>query len=85
MPFIIWANFDIEEEHNIEISANYLSDLVFEKAGIQLSPYQQYLEDIRMTIPVISAEEVQYADEKEGDNALAAYQKMQYYLLFKHN
>lgn len=85
VPFIIWANFDIEEEHNIEISANYLSDLVFEKAGIQLSPYQQYLEDIRMTIPVISAEEVRYSDEKEGDNALVAYQKMQYYQLFKHN
>ena len=38
-----------------------------------------------MTIPVISAEEVRYSDEKEGDNALVAYQKMQYYQLFKHN
>ena len=84
VPFVIWANFDIEEEHDIEISANYLSLLAFEKAGITLYPYQQFLKEIRMDIPVISAEEIQYAKENQGEEALLNYQRMQYYMMFKY-
>lgn len=82
VPFVIWANFDIEEADGVEISANYLSELVLSAAGLPLSPYQQYLEEIREQIPVISAEETRLADTAYED-ALTEYQKMQYYMLFE--
>ena len=82
VPFVIWANFDIEESQGCEISANYLSNLVLSEAGVPLSPYQQYLEEIRAQIPVITAEETVYAGET-NEEALIQYQKMQYYMLFE--
>ena len=68
----------------MEISANYLSGKVMQTAGLPLSPYQQYLEEFRQEIPVISAEETRYADESgSGEDTLLSYQKLQYYMLFQ--
>ena len=55
VPFVIWANFDIEEETDVEISANYLANLLFEKAGLPMSDYQKFLETIRQELPVLTA------------------------------
>lgn len=55
VPFVMWANFDIEEEEVEAISVNYLAGLLFEKAGIPLSGYQNYLESLRAEIPAITA------------------------------
>ena len=68
----------------MEISANYLSGKVMQTAGLPLSPYQQYLEEFRQEIPVISAEETRYTDESvSGEDTLLSYQKLQYYMLFQ--
>ncbi len=84
VPFVIWANFDIAEEQDVEISANYLSGKVMQTAGLPMSPYQQYLEEFRQEIPVISAEETRYTDESvSGEDTLLSYQKLQYYMLFQ--
>lgn len=37
------------------VSLNYLSTVLFQTAGVQLSPYQEYLADLRMEHPVITA------------------------------
>lgn len=55
VPFVMWANYDIEDEQVDHISVNYLQTLLFEKAGIPLTGYQQYLSDLRETLPVITA------------------------------
>ena len=88
MPFLIWANFEIEEEQNVEISANYLGGLVLKTAGLPLPAYQAYLEELRKEVPVLSAQQLITADgysglpdDYEGD-LLSEYQKLQYYLLF---
>lgn len=54
-PFVMWANYDIEDEQIGKISANYLQALLFEKAGIPLTGYQKYLSDLRKTLPVLTA------------------------------
>ena len=41
-PFFIWANYDIQEQTNVEISLNYLNILLFETAGLQLDEYQTF-------------------------------------------
>ena len=55
VPFVMWANYDIEEEEVEAISANYLCGLLFQKAGIPLSGYQTYLEELRQEIPALTA------------------------------
>lgn len=54
VPFFIWANFDIEEKDDLHISANYLSVLLFENAGIPLTRYQQFLKELYREYPVIN-------------------------------
>lgn len=53
VPFFIWANYEIEAENNVFTSANYLSELLFEKAGMKLLPYQDFLKGLREEIPAI--------------------------------
>lgn len=55
VPFIIWANYDIDEAYLDRISANYLSSLVLETAGCEMTGYQNYLSDLRNDIPAITA------------------------------
>ena len=56
-PFIIWANYDIDEEKykNVtDISANYLASLLLDVANIQKTPYLQFLDNLRTEIPIIT-------------------------------
>ncbi len=62
VPFLIWANYDIEEESGVEISINYLSNLVSKAAGLPLSDYQLFLEEVRQQVPVITAQTVKTTD-----------------------
>ena len=55
VPFIIWANYDIEEKTVDCTSLNYLSVYLMEAAGLPLSPYQKFLRDTENQIPAISS------------------------------
>ncbi len=55
VPFVIWANYDIEEQSSLRLSANYLGALLTETAGLPMTQYQQYLSRLRETLPVITA------------------------------
>ena len=52
-PFLIWANYDIDEATLNNISANYLSTLLLQVAGLELTPYNEYLAALYQEIPVI--------------------------------
>lgn len=52
--FFIWANYDIEESHDIKISANYLSNLILKTANLPKTSYNKYTEKLREDIPVIT-------------------------------
>ena len=54
VPFIIWANYDIEEEQNAVISNNYLENMLLKQAGIDLPRYNQYLEKLSADIPAMN-------------------------------
>ena len=54
VPFIIWANYDIEEEQNAVISNNYLENMLLKQAGIDLPHYNQYLEKLSADIPAMN-------------------------------
>ena len=53
-PFIIWANYDIEESQDAVISNNYLENMLLKQAGIELPLYNQYIEEISKDIPAMN-------------------------------
>ncbi|MSS78184.1 sulfatase-like hydrolase/transferase [Anaerococcus sp. WCA-380-WT-2B] len=58
-PLTIWANYDIEEEKDVNISLNYLTPYLLEKAGgIKLSAYQKYMLDMKDDYPIISTKQI---------------------------
>lgn len=86
VPFFIWANFDINEEANVETSPNFLGNRVLEEAGIPLSDYRSFLADLEKKYPVISSIRVEDAtgtssETTEVQNDLNDYAILQYYYL----
>lgn len=55
VPFFIWANYDIEEKYIDCTSLNYLSSYVYDTAGIDLPPYNRFLQKMEEMIPSINA------------------------------
>ena len=88
-PFFICANYDIQEQTNVEISLNYLNILLFETAGLQLDEYQTFRKNLwQGQIPMMNAvgyrnddgDLVEYDDAPEEiQNLLNEYQNIQYY------
>lgn len=88
-PFFIWANYDIQEQTNVEISLNYLNILLFETARLQLDEYQTFRKNLwQGQIPMMNAvgyrnddgDLVEYDDAPEEiQNLLNEYQNIQYY------
>lgn len=64
-PFLIWANYDIEEAEYEALSSNYLSSLVLKTAGLEMSDYNRYLLKLSETLPIIDT--VGYMDA-EGNH-----------------
>lgn len=54
VPFVIWANYDIEEETLSDMSINYLGPEILKVAGLPMSDYQSYLLNLHDSVPVIS-------------------------------
>lgn len=92
-PFLIWSNYSLQEENIEQISSNYLSSYIFQKAGFPLTSYQKLLLDLYQYYPVINAQGVYDAQGTywSWDNVtdspdyekLNNYQIVQYYMMKK--
>lgn len=88
-PYMIWANFDIEEQE-IDMSANYLSSVLLKVAGLETTAYNEYLLELQKTLPVITAlgymdndgNIYSYDEETEYSALLEEYEVLQYNNLF---
>ena len=86
-PFIIWANYDIEEKQIDKLSANYLSSYVLKTANVKLSKYNKYLLKLSETLPVIDT--VGYIDKDNNyykwSNESAYTKLLKEYELIQYN
>ena len=53
-PFIIWANYDIEEKENIKTSANYMGALILESTKMQTTRYSRFLSDTAKEVTALN-------------------------------
>lgn len=89
VPYVMWANYDIDAETGADTSANYLAAEVLDRAGVPLSSYQSYLMDLKEEYPVLSAVRLQKSDGvestvREEKSGLDTYRKLEYYQLFDY-
>lgn len=87
VPFFIWANYDIEEERGLNISANYLASRTLDAAGLPKPGYFSFLSELEKQAPVISANHVSLSDgtfssADDQDELLREYKTFQYHQLF---
>ena len=86
-PFVIWANYDIEEAEGYDISMNYLGGLLQRTAGIPLSPYFSFLEKQREEYPIITINgyvdgEGKYYNWGSDGTEFPEYRMLQYNYLY---
>lgn len=88
-PFFVWANYDIEEQTDVQISANYLMAFALDALGCSTSGYDQLRLSVREQIPRINnygyyMQDGSWFDSETAEecDALNEYQMMQYVQLF---
>lgn len=88
-PFFIWANYDIEEQQGVQISANYLTAFALDALGCATSGYDQLRLSVREQVPCINnygyyMQDGSWFDSTtaEACDALSEYRMMQYAQLF---
>ena len=94
-PFVIWANYNIEETQIEKLSANYLAAELLQVAGVPVNAYQNFLLNLSEEVPVIDTlgfiqSDGFYADSREMLDAssqagLQEYAMLQYAHLFGKN
>lgn len=94
VPFVLWANYDIEEQSSLRLSVNYLGPLLLKTAGLPLTEWQSYLDRLSETLPVITANTIVDSEgtytpasapeslSKQELEAFEQYQRFQYNHLF---
>lgn len=55
IPFVAWANYDIEEAIIEKTSLNYLYSILADRLELPMTSYQRYLLDLNEEIPVLAA------------------------------
>ena len=55
VPYVIWANYDIDEATGEDTSVNYLAANVLKAAGVPTNDYQSFLLKLKEEYPIISA------------------------------
>lgn len=88
--FFIWTNYDTEELHGFQISANYLPYLILDRGNFPMPPYVQMLKEVYEKYPVISSQGVMDKDgnvyagvaDVADDPLIKKYQYIQYANMF---
>lgn len=58
VPFVIWANYDIKEQHIEKTSMNYIQSILTKTAGVKMTGYQRFLNEVRKEVPTITSQDI---------------------------
>ena len=89
VPYVVWANYDLDGPEVPRISPGFLHSLFLDYADIQMSDYDRQIYECMQKYPAINALGCYDAEGKyystsqiDEDEVLAAYKKSAYYSLF---
>ena len=83
VPYILWANYDIEFDAPEYTSPNYLSAILKKNAGLPLTAWDQFRLDVMQEYPVVTANFILDKDGKPvGRDDLKDYELVQYMRMF---
>lgn len=88
VPFVIWANYDIQEETIEGTSLNYLYSIMADRLGLPMTGYQEYLLDLSQEIPVLCAQGYWGADGNFydlEDESSPYYERICEYQILQYN
>lgn len=90
-PFVIWANYPLDEQNVGYIGMSQLAPLLLETAGIPLSPFYQSLAELSESVPMITRDFYQlytgdfgtytFTEMPEDDPLLTRYLYFENYLI----
>ncbi len=70
VPYVIWANFDINEGKGVDTDISFLAAEVMKAAGLSTTAYQNFLLDLKQNM--------------DSEEYLEKYQIIQYYYMFDY-
>lgn len=90
VPYVMWANYDVDWEEHEVISLNYLSAILKENAGLPLDSWDEFRMEMMETYPAVNSygavdADGNYLKLKEaisGSQKMQEYQHLQYYRTF---
>ena len=91
VPFLIWANYDIEEKYNVKTSMIFLQNYLLESAGVRLSKMNNYMNELQKYYPIITKRfymDIEGNLYKSSDTSveipeqIIEYDKIDYYRIF---
>ena len=68
VPYVIWANYDIDEATGEDTSVNYLAANVLKAAGVPTNDYQSFLLNLKEEYPIISVVRTDKTAGKTANN-----------------
>lgn len=81
VPYVIWANYDIEEGTKQDMDISFLGANVLEVAGVKTTAYQNFLLEYQK---VLEADDGSSEYEKKIEEYTQLHQKIQYYYMFDY-
>lgn len=90
VPFIIWANYDMEEKQDYDISLNYLGAFLAKTAGVPLNPFFDFLNYYMEKYPMITVNGYKdaagnYYSWSGKNDELIDYRILQYNYMFDND
>lgn len=89
--FVLWANYEIPSGTIDKISVNYLSTLLLQVAGLEMTPYNRYLANLYQDLPVITgvgcidSEDRFFMASSDGEESEDIIEEMRNYRYIAYN
>lgn len=87
VPFVIWANYDIESKTDVATSTNYLSNILLDTAGIPKSNFGNFTQKVSEEIPRINGmgyfdnDGMWHTNDTDNNEILRDYDYLEYYMM----
>jgi len=81
VPYVLWANYDIEEAVNADTDISFLAANLLKYAGVETTAYQNFLLEFEQ---VLESAEESLDEENKAEEYKKMHEILQYYFMFDY-